>query len=111
MLKLKKISIFLLTILPCCTFNLSGVSVYSKENNSIKYFYNNIYELKEAELKKGDIVLTKGYNEKNDNGGAVYKIVDYEEFYNDLPKDIKAVAYRGDRWGLGNPVFEKNSCR
>ena len=58
MLKLKKISIFLLTILPCCTFNLSGVSVYSKENNSIKYFYNNIYELKEAELKKGDIVLT-----------------------------------------------------
>ena len=107
MIKIRKINIFLLIMFLCCNFSLNSKSVYCQKKNHFKYIYNTVYEMKEADLKEGDIVVTKGYKNIEDNGGALYKIVNCDEFYNDLPNDIKAVAYRGDKWGLGNPVFEK----
>lgn len=76
-------------------------------NEKISYVFENIEEMKISNLGVGDIVKTEGYLNKDDNGGAMYEIVTYDEFYEKLPNDIKAVSYRQDKWGLGNPVFEK----
>ena len=67
--------------------------------------YVNVDEMKRAELKIGDIVKTKGYYSKNDNGAATYEIMSYEQWYEELPDDLKAVAYSTDQ--LGNPVWSK----
>ena len=72
---------------------------------SVDYEYSNISEIKKAKLKIGDIVKTKGYYEENDNGAAIYEIMSYEQWYNELPDDLKAVAYETDQ--LGNPVWSK----
>ena len=72
---------------------------------SVDYEYSNISEIKKAKLKIGDIVKTKGYYEENDNGAAIYEIMSYEQWYKELPDDLKAVAYETDQ--LGNPVWSK----
>ena len=76
-------------------------------NEKMSYIFENIEEMKAFNLKIGDIVKTEGYLTKDDNGGAIYEILTYDDFYEGLPNDIKAVSYRQDKWGLGNPVFEK----
>ena len=52
-----------------------GDSVQSKLNKK-PYYYNNIADMKaDTKLKVGDMAITLGYYEVNDNGGAEYKIV------------------------------------
>lgn len=69
--------------------------------------FSTVSEMKKNNLQIGDIVKTKGYYTVGDNGAATYKIMTYDEFYETLPVDIKAVSYRNDKWRLGNPIFEK----
>lgn len=65
----------------------------------------NVEEMKKADLSEGDIVSTKGYFEENDNGGATYEIITYDKWHEELPLELKAVAYHFD--GLGNPEWDK----
>lgn len=105
----KKLS-FLLLIIIILLIIFMGISILQNKNffsNNDNYIFNNINEMKSGDLKVGDIVETKGYYTKNDNGAAKYEIMTYDQFYETLPNDIKAVSYRNDRWGLGNPVWEK----
>ena len=71
------------------------------------FTFDNIEQLKKADLNVGDIVETKGYYNKNDKGNARYIIMSYEEWYDTLPEDIKAVSYRYDKSGFNAPVFYK----
>lgn len=73
------------------------------------FVFDNVELMKKSDLSIGDKVWTKGYYNINDGGGAVYEITSYEEWYSELPNDIKAVAYRNDRWGLGTPLFYKTA--
>lgn len=46
-------------------------------NDNIKkkvYYFDTVADMKNAKLKKGDFVITLGYYEANDGGGAEYKI-------------------------------------
>ena len=52
--------------------------------SSVEEMINNNYNI-------GDIVYTDGYYEGDIAGAAKYKIVTYDEWYNELPKDIKYV--------------------
>lgn len=38
------------------------------------YFFNTVADMKNAKLKEGDMAVTLGFYEKNDGGGAIYKI-------------------------------------
>ena len=73
--------------------------------------YNIEINLKEdllsLEVEEGTVVKTKGYYEINDGGQACYKIMTYENWYNELPIDLKIVKYHNDRIGC-NPVCYKN---
>ena len=73
--------------------------------------YNIEINLKEdllsLEVEEGTIVKTKGYYNINDGGQACYKIMTYENWYNELPIDLKLVTYHNDRIGC-NPVCYKN---
>ena len=73
--------------------------------------YNVEVNLKEdllsLDVEEGTIVKTKGYYEINDGGQACYKIMTYENWYNELPIDLKLVTYHNDRIGC-NPVYYKN---
>ena len=73
--------------------------------------YNIEINLKEdllsLEVEEGTIVKTKGYYKINDGGQACYKIMTYENWYNELPIDLKMVTYHNDRIGC-NPVYYKN---
>ena len=64
-------------------------------------------DLLSLEVEEGTIVKTKGYYEINDGGQACYKIMTYENWYNELPIDLKIVTYHNDRIGC-NPICYKN---
>ena len=50
---------------------------------------SSVKEMKVMDLIEGMIIKTKGYYKENDNGSALYKIMTYDEWYNNvLPKDI-----------------------
>ena len=83
-------------ILTLSYFKISSIKVHILKNTN---------EMIEANLKIGDRVKTKGYYSKNDNGAATYEIMSYEQWYEELPDDLKAVAYSTDQ--LGNPVWSK----
>ena len=83
-------------ILTLSYFKISSIKVHILKNTS---------EMIETNLKIGDRVKTKGYYEENDNGAATYEIMSYEQWYEELPDDLKAVAYSTDQ--LGNPVWSK----
>ncbi len=72
--------------------------------------YNIEIDLKEdllsLEVKEGTIVKTKGYYEINDGGQACYKIMSYENWYNELPIDLKIVTYHNDRVGCGSVLYK-----
>ena len=56
---------------------------------NIHFTFDNIEQLKSADLKVGDIVNTSGYFTKGDNGAGTYKIMTYDNWYNNvLPRDI-----------------------
>ena len=51
-----------------------GDSVQLKLNKK-PYYYNSVADMKaDTKLKAGDMIITLGYYNKNDNGGAIYKI-------------------------------------
>ena len=83
-------------ILTLSYFKISSIKVHILKNTN---------EMIEANLKIGDRVKTKGYYDENDNGAATYEIMSYEQWYKELPDDLKAVAYATDQ--LGNPVWSK----
>ena len=63
--------------------------IYKNSGSEETLEFNNIVELKEADLQEGSIVSTKGYYIAGDNGAAKYKIMTYDNWYNNiLPKDI-----------------------
>ena len=57
--------------------------------------FSTLNDMLEANLPEGSIVTTKGYNTINDNGGAKYKIITYNTFYEELPSDCKYVQING----------------
>ena len=59
------------------------------------------------EVEEGTIVKTHGYYTVNDGGQAVYEIMSYDNWWNQLPLDLKLVTYHNDRIGC-NPMFYKN---
>ena len=58
-------------------------------------------------VEEGTIVKTKGYYAVNDGGQAVYEIMSYDNWWNQLPIDLKLTTYHNDRVGVA-PVFYKN---
>ena len=101
MRNIKKIKLFIMVIFIMIMVLFLKSTLLQVINNE----YVNVDEMKRAELKIGDIVKTKGYYSKNDNGAATYEIMSYEQWYKELPDDLKAVAYATDQ--LGNPVWSK----
>lgn len=75
---------------------------YIKTNNLV---FNSVNEMINYNLNVGDKVRTLGYYLENDKGAADYEIMSYEQWYDELPVDLKALAYRTDQ--LGNPVWSK----
>ena len=64
-------------------------------------------DMLELDVKAGTTVKTKGYYSIGDGGQAVYEIMTYDDWWEQLPIDVKLVAYHNDRIGV-NPVFYKN---
>ena len=64
--------------------------------------------LKATDFSVGDTVMTNGYYNKGDGGGATYNIMTYDDWINTLHFSVKALSYKQDRWGLGNSNFIKN---
>ena len=58
-------------------------------------------------VEEGTIVKTKGYYAIDDGGQAVYEIMSYDNWWNQLPLDLKLTTYHNDRIGC-NPIFYKN---
>lgn len=54
-----------------------GESVQLKLNKK-PYYFDTVKDMKNAKLKEGDYVITLGYYQINDGGGAEYKIIDGE---------------------------------
>ena len=75
---------------------------YIKTNNLV---FNSVNEMINYNLNVGDKVKTLGYYLENDRGAADYEIMSYEQWYDGLAVDLKALAYRTDQ--LGNPVWSK----
>ena len=76
--------------------------------NSTKIF-NNVAKMKEADLKIDDIVKTTGYYNENDGGAGNYKIMTYDQWYEELAEDVKVVSYCSGWWGyyfVKTPVDE-----
>lgn len=69
--------------------------------------FNNVADMKKADLNVGDIITTLGYDTVGDNGNAKYEIMDYDTWWNQLPGHVKLVHYHNDRIGC-NPVLYKN---
>ena len=61
-------------------------------NGNESYLVDTINELKFVDAKAGDVITTKGYNSVNDAGQATYDIMTYDEFYYNLPDDIKLIS-------------------
>ena len=57
--------------------------------------FSTLNDMLEANLPEGSIVTTNCYSAINDNGGAKYKIITYNTFYEELPLDCKYVQING----------------
>lgn len=64
-------------------------------------------DLLSLDVQAGTTVKTKGYYAINDGGQACYEIMNYEDWWNELPVELKMVTYHNDRIGV-NQVFYKN---
>ena len=84
--------------------NICGAYYLSDTPETIKfihdgnesYLVDTINELKSVNAKAGDVITTKGYNNINDNGQAIYDIMTYDEFHYNLPNDIKLISVNGN---------------
>ena len=109
-------SLFFIVLISIFLFKFNAVSknnIKSEKKTIIfEYVFNNIKEMKNANLKIGDIVKTKGYHKANDDGEAVYIIQDYNYYLNTwLPIDCRKVSYKFNRLGtdkllMNTPVDE-----
>ena len=77
-----------------CQINVLGNNV----NNNISY-------MKTIDALSGAIYITDGYYTNGDGGAATYRIMSYDEWYDKLNIDLKALAYSTNQ--LGNPVWSK----
>ena len=68
------------------------------------YTVNTVSDMKNMDLKAGDVVSTTGYYTSNSEGAATYDIMTYKEFYKNLPGDIKFKKISGDH--ICTPVDE-----
>ncbi len=64
-------------------------------------------DLLTLDVSAGTKVRTKGYYEINDGGQACYEIMTYDDWWNQLPVELKMVTYHNDRIGV-NQVFYQN---
>lgn len=64
-------------------------------------------DLLNLNVAEGTKVKTNGYYDINDGGQAVYEIMSYDNWWNQLPIDLKLTTYHNDRIGV-NPIFYKN---
>ena len=64
---------------------------YLKYKNGIITEFLTVEDMKVANLTEGLIVTTKGYYKENDGGAAKYKIINKEEYFNELPEDCKYI--------------------
>ena len=64
-------------------------------------------DLLNLNVEEGTIVKTNGYYAINDGGQAVYEIMSYDNWWEQLPIDLKLTTYHNDRVGVA-PVFYKN---
>ena len=55
-----------------------SISNLNSNVNKKVYYFNTVADMKNANLKNGDVVQTLGYYEINDDGSATYKITDIE---------------------------------
>ena len=63
-------------------------------------------DLLSLNVEEGIIVKTKGYYSVNDGGQAVYKIMSYDNWWNELPIELKMIHVASN--GLGNSILYKN---
>lgn len=85
--------------------SIAGGVVVCKSESKYNSAISNVEQMKRSELKIGDIVKTKGYFKEDDGGQAMYEIMSYDQWYELLSSDIKAISYESD--GLGNPKLIK----
>lgn len=97
-----KKNIFIIMMLIISIAGGVGVCKSESKYNSV---ISNVEQMKRSELKIGDIVKTKGYFKEDDGGQAMYEIMSYDQWYELLSSDIKAISYESD--GLGNPRLIK----
>ena len=60
------------------------------------YTTNTVNDMKNMDLKPGDVVTTTGYYTSNSEGAATYDIMTYKEFYKKLPGDIRFIKVSKD---------------
>ena len=72
---------------------MDKISTDNYENKPIsnQRDFTTLNEMLEANLPIGSVVTTEGYCVIGDNGGAKYKIMSYDSFYEGLPSDCKYV--------------------
>ena len=58
------------------------------------------------DVEEGTKVKTKGYYSVNDGGQAVYEIMSYDNWWNELPIELKMIHVASN--GLGNSILYKN---
>ena len=76
--------------------NRINATGYENTPYSDKTNFNTVSEMIVEHLKEGSVVTTNGYRNVEDNGGATYKIMTYETFYNELPEDCRKVQINGE---------------
>ena len=63
-------------------------------------------DLLTLDVEAGTMVKTKGYYAENDGGQAVYEIMTYDDWWNQLPLELKMVTYHVDRVGAGQVLYK-----
>ena len=70
----------------------SPSTIEFEHESNITYYATNVESMLSMNVKTGDKIITNGYYSNNDNGGALYEIISYKEWYSLLPDDIKLTA-------------------
>ena len=63
-------------------------------------------DLLTLDVAAGTIVRTKGYYAENDGGQAAYEIMTYDDWWNQLPIELKVVHYHNNRIGAGQVLYK-----
>ena len=63
-------------------------------------------DLLTLDVPAGTIVKTKGYYEVGDGGQASYKIMTYDDWWEQLPLELKVVHYHNNRIGAGQVLYK-----